>query len=209
MAVFISWFQHYRILIFLATLFFSGWGTLWILDTSSRQLTQIRWEYQQNQTSLALWNNYQSALEERSPLVSLFKRYRRIPLWTRAKVRESIRQLVETYELNLREYQFSEEISDNKALKEDGASHHLSLSIGAPTDRQIFEFLEHLNTHLAPWVKAHKVLLQRCGSVEDPTENNQAMGINNELDSPQIDIVEARIDLDWLLTLEENKHAEK
>ena len=210
MEAFISWFQRYRILILFPILFLSSWITLWVLDESSQQLNQVRQNYQQNQISLALWQDYRAAVEERSSLIPLLKRYRRIPLWTRAKVRESIRRLAEIYGLTLREYQFTEQASDDPSMKEGEQYHRVNMSLGASTDTQIFDFLEHLNTHLAPWVKPQKVLLQRCGSVEDPADVDQEEEVEDEqLDPPQIDIVEVRIDLDWLLTLEGNKHGKK
>ncbi len=213
MAAFVFWFQRYKISA-LGVIFMVGcWTTLRGLDQSWQRLDQIRKDHQENRKAQMLWKSYRKALEESSPLIPLFKRHRRIPLWTRAKIREAIIKLVELHGLTLRDYQFVEQSPGNGSSSQGTPNfHRLRLSVGGATDSPIFELIDHLNTHLAPWVKTHKVLLQRCGSVEDgPIEDNEEAEIEEQEgneDHP-LDIVEARLELDWLLTLGDNDNAKK
>lgn len=209
MVTFVSWFQRYRVSILMAILLGTGWTTLWVLDHSAQDLIQMRKIHDHNRESLVLWNNYRIAVRERSPLVYLFKRYRYIPLWNRIKIREALVRLTEIHGLRLRDYQFMDQSSSegsSKGIK----CHPIRISVGASTDSQISDFIDDLNTNLAPWVKAHKALLQRCGSVEDVSEEETDEGEKEEdTQEPPNDVVEARIELDWLLTLEESKNEKK
>jgi hypothetical protein len=210
MAVFVSWFLRYKISILMVILLAIGWITLWALDDSARELAQVRQRRQQNRASLALWQDYRSAVRERSPLVPLYKRYRRVPLWTRMKIREALIRLAEVHGLRVREYKFMEQSSGEGGAFGGENFLRLKVSIGGPTDTQIGEFIDDLNANLAPWVKARKIVLQRCGSVEDVPEE---VVVENEEEGDSsdslADVVEARIELDWLLTLGEIKNGKK
>jgi hypothetical protein len=117
-------------------------------------------------------------------------------------------RLIKTFDLSLRDYQIMDAPSYpegfRELLGEAGEILQLRVAVGSRLDAKIFDFVQHLNTHLSPWIKVNSVLIQRCGSVEEPLRKEGG----DMTEYPDIlletqdtkDLIEARIELAWLVT---------
>jgi len=167
----------------------------WIVDDGYTRLEELQRAHRNQIGAVTLWRQYEQAIQGASPLLPLFDRYRQIPQWNRAKIQHAIAQLLDQYELSLREFQL-EERNANKERVSGRKTQKVYLSIGGLEDRTLFQFVHHMVVTMQPWIQIHRLTLQRCGNVDE----NMLKGLNE--DNPN-DIVEARFELEWLLNLED------
>lgn len=167
----------------------------WFVDDGYTRLKELQRAHMNQIGAVTLWRRYDQAVQETSPLLPLFDRYRKIPLWNRAKIQHVISQLLDQYDLRLREFQLQEK-KENQDYSSGSRTQKVCFSIGGLEDRSLFQFVHHMVVTMQPWIQIHRLTLQRCGNVDE----NMLKGLNE--DNP-IDIVEARFELEWLLNLDE------
>lgn len=167
-----------------------------LLDDSDQQLMRLKDTHKNQIGAVTLWQNYEVALRNKSPLFSLFDRYQKIPQWNRAKIQHVVTQLMDIYDLRLRQFQIAEEDLTRESFTGLKVQ-KVRLTVGAIHDKSLFKFIQYLKDKMQPWIQIRRLTLQRCGNVDEI----MLKGLNGD---NRIDIVEACFELEWLLNFEES-----
>lgn len=187
MVDFFLWRRPYNLYLLVIGVIVGVEGIFVMCMPSQDWVEKSRQSLSKNQEQDNIWFSYCQAKESGNKIVDSLEKYDKIPIWSKTKIRQVISDLIEFYDLRLRDYH-----QDVIVEKTYGSMLPIRISLGAGTDVQIFQFLDHVNRELYPWVKLKGIVIQRCGTVEEDGEK-----LMNE------DLVEARLEMNWLLQLKE------
>lgn len=160
-------------------------------DSTPDQLRELHRAHQNQIQTVQQWLVYHREEQDNSPVFLLFERYQKFPVWNRVKAKVAVEQMVMAHGLRLRLL----EMSETRSLSPSGSILLLKVNVGCIQEKPLFHFLEFMVTNLQPWIQIRHILIQRCGNVDE----NMLKELKNK---NQIDIIEARFELDCLLSLD-------
>lgn len=173
---------------------FLGFICFFLSDHTGQQLTYLQQKHRRQVHDMNTWQGYHEAQTHQTSEWELFVKFQKASQWNRTKIRQALEHFLSLYDLELKEFKV-----ENMEMDKSRMSYHsqqIHLSVGGREDGQILRLLKHIETYMKSWIKIYEINIQRCGSVD-------------ESDNPDINLVEARFHLEWLLALREDFNDEK
>lgn len=172
---------------------------LTIFDSTTHDLKKLHQVHQNQIQIIQQWSFYQQEESHQSPNFLLFKQHQKFPLWNRSKIKSALEQMVMAHYLHLRFFDIVNYTSSGATSSDSFSSSEnlisVHLNVGSIQEGPLFHLIELMVTNLQPWTQIRHILIQRCGNVDE----NMLKELKNK---NQLDIIEARFELDWLLSLD-------